>query len=203
VWRWLSALAQVGAITFFLNRVANLVESRVDDWAWRQIDSALGPLGSILLNWVIPAAIATGSAAMVWRLSVRTASSRSAAVITQPNLPLIKVVRRILGKDLAAKGDEDDARELRSALGQIREKARLGSIDVFGGDGLRTINPQDWGELMRVRIAPEFWAHNEIDAFQIIKDNRGTTRNLADDPHTTRYHGIWFDRLQVDATWPP
>jgi hypothetical protein len=128
---------------------------------------------------------------------------RAPALPTEPNMRLADVLRRVLRRADIAGSTEADAQAFLQALRTIQEKAHLSLIDVFGGVGLRTINPQDWGELMRVRIAPEFWADNEIDAFQFMNDERGTTRNLADDPRAKRYYGIWFDRRQIDTTWLP
>jgi hypothetical protein len=121
---------------------------------------------------------------------------------TEPNMRLAEVLRHVLGKEDIVGSTEKEAQAFFQALRTIEQKGNLGVIDVFGGVGLRTTNPQNWDDLRCERIPPGFWTDNEIDVYHFMNDDRGSTTNRADRPRTTRYHGLWFDRRQIDATWP-
>jgi hypothetical protein len=120
-------------------------------------------------------------------------------------MPLVEVVRRILGRDDIpfSDGSEADARQMVRALQQIREKARLGIIDAFGGVGFRTTKPAEYDNMVRERIPPDFWAARQIEPLEFLRDQRGMTYDLNDINRYAEYFGVWFDRRQIDRIWPP
>jgi hypothetical protein len=63
---------------------------------------------------------------------------------------------------------------------------------------------------MRDPILPKYWVDHHIDVIDFLGtgygkgDYRGRTSDLTgkwDDP--TNYYGIWFDKHEIDALWPP
>jgi hypothetical protein len=62
--------------------------------------------------------------------------------------------------------------------------------------------------MVRARIPPEYWKDHVIDVVGFlgieVGDYRGRTEDLAGtwgDPGD--YYGIWFDKDEIDALWPP
>jgi hypothetical protein len=135
----------------------------------------------------------------------------AAAVPQGPALPGIRiddVLRRMTGRVEFPRANEAASMPILHACDELREKARLGVLSVFGGVGWRTARPADWDRLMREPIPALYWSNHRIDVIDFLGgdnggDYRGRTIDLTgkwDDP--TNYYGIWFDKDQIDRLWP-
>jgi hypothetical protein len=109
------------------------------------------------------------------------------------------VVRRIVGTNELSPLKNPmagTAEAIGEALRDIREKAHLGLITVFGreGDvpGHKPIDPLG-------AIAKDHWADHRLDYMEFLQDNRGKTQTWDNRPV---YFDIWFDRTEIYATWP-
>ncbi len=126
----------------------------------------------------------------------------------QPNMRLEDVVKRITGLHDLPSSTEPRSKAVSLACGTLREKALLNQLAVFGGLHWRTTRPADYDNMVRARIPPEYWKDHVIDVIGFlgieVGDYRGRTEDLAGtwgDPGY--YYGIWFDKDEIDALWPP
>ena len=141
----------------------------------------------------------------LWLLSGR---SKKKNPIPQPNMRLEDVVKRITGNVRFPQSNEPESMPILHACEDLREKARLGVLTVFGGVDWRTTPPADYDRMTRERIPAEYWRDHQIDVIGFLGagdgDHRGRTQDLAGTWGVeTDYYGIWFEKEEIDSLWPP
>lgn len=165
-----------------------------------------GNLG-ILIEYGPPIIFASITIFLMWRIFRRHNANR----ISEPNMRLEDVLKRIVGRSTLPLPDETDSALILNACERLREKALLGVIDVFGGINRGATRLPDYDSMIRDKIGPEYWRSHQINAIGLLGNNDMMGRTTASDPFaegfgdtdSNYYYGIWFNRNQIDAIWPP
>ena len=172
------------------------------------VESPGGLLG-FLVEFGPPSVFALTTGWLMWRVFHR----QNIKQIPEPDMRLEDVIRRIVGRSVLPLPNEPESRLVWDACERLREKALLGSIDVFGGINWRTTRPEDYDSMTRDRIKPDYWRSHRMHVVGFLEDDdrRGRTAPLDEDAFTEGFHGtaadnyygIWLSQHQIDAIWPP
>ena len=131
--------------------------------------------------------------------------SHPALSVPQPTIRIDEVAQRITDKPALPSSAEPESMDSWYACEQLREKVLLGVLHVFGGVDWRTTRPADYDRMIRAPIPREYWRNHRIDVIGLLdqEDRRGRTLTLAGEFGRNDYYGIWFDKNEIDALWPP
>jgi hypothetical protein len=84
------------------------------------------------------------------------------------------------------------------ALVEIREKASLNLISVWGRKGTPAAIPISESSVPKVLIPKEHWQDFHISFPEFMKDQRGRTRTT----DGFAYFDLWFNKAEIDQFWP-
>jgi hypothetical protein len=93
---------------------------------------------------------------------------------TQPTLSLNSLIEtRILRSPSAGLNTQDqDSMRVYDAFNLIRERTLNGLIGVFGSDEYHSTRPGDHDEVVRKRIAKDYWKDHELEYLSYLSDRR-------------------------------
>ena len=130
--------------------------------------------------------------------------STATAFVPEPNVRIDDVVKQILNIDKLPLPIEQGSMAVFPVIDAILERAMNGNISVFGGIEQRLRKESEWDSLVRARIDKDYWKTYRIDGNELLTNHRGTTWSSdVRAPNRDTYCGLWFDRREVDAIWPP
>jgi len=120
----------------------------------------------------------------IWRQAVRE---------PRPNMRFAEIVSRIVGTQNYWSGNNPN--HVAEALRIIREKARLGLIDVWARE--RTANA-DWQEKEPLRpIHRDYWQNYQFDYLDFLRDPKGQTELAKSTSRGEIFKDFYFDRDQI------